>query len=155
MGWWSDLEVRLLDALRSPAAMRTATQEPTGDLASFRRRKNLVLVSYRRDGTPVPSPLWFGEQDGKLYTHTGGWKLRRIAARPHVRIAPCTFRGRPLGPPLEATARVLPPEDHAAAEAAVQSNFGLGRRLYYGTVARGQREIARYLEITPDGPQEG
>lgn len=144
------IEDRMLDALRSPAAARVATDDPTGSIASFRGRRYCVLVSYRKDGTPVPSPLWFGERDGKLYVHTGGFKAKRIARNPRVRVAPCTFRGVPVAPPMEATARLLPEAEGPKAEAALEANFGIGRRLYYLTLGRGQKDLSRYIEITPD-----
>ncbi len=51
---------------------------------------------------------------------------------PRVLVAPCTLRGKPLGPSIEATARVVGPEEKEHAETSIQFNFGLGRRLYEG-----------------------
>jgi hypothetical protein len=58
-------------------------------------------------------------------------------------------RGRPLGPPAEGRARVLAdPGEERVAEAALQANYGLGRKLYEG--AGGVLGTAAvYLEITP------
>lgn len=143
------LENRLLDGMRSRAAWTVASQEPTGSTESFGGRKHCLLITYRKDGTPVPSPLWFAERDGRLYVHTGGAKLQRIGRNAHVRIAPCTFRGRPLGPPVEATARCLPPDEGALGEAALEAKYGVVRRLYYATLGRGQHDLAVIVEITP------
>ena len=143
------IEDRLSDWLRSPEAAKAATDEPTGDIESFRGRRYCLLITYRRDGTPVPSPLWFGERGGMLYVHTGGWKVKRIANNPNVRIAPCNFRGRPLGPPIEGTARALPASDRAVAEAALDAHRTSAQRLYYATLGRGQHALAELIEITP------
>jgi PPOX class probable F420-dependent enzyme len=145
----TDIEDRLLDAMRSPAADRVATETPKGDVASFRGRRTCVLVTYRRDGTAVPSPVWFGAADGKLYIRTGGWKVKRIAADPHVRVVPSSFRGRPLAAPLEATARVVPASERERAEEAWGADFGLSQRLYHLTLGRIQRRISEYVEVTP------
>ena len=146
------IENRLLDRFRSRAAHRVATDHPTGDLESFRGRKYCLLVTYRKDGTPVPSPVWFAERDGNLYVHTAGWKVKRIATNPRVRIAPCTFRGRPLGPPVKATARAMSsPEEHKA-EDVLGAKYGFIRRAYYRTLGSGQKELGRYVELTPDPP---
>jgi uncharacterized protein len=60
-------------------------------------------------------------------------KLRRIRNDPRVLVAPCTVRGKPLGASVEGTARELPDAEKEHAEAAIQSNYGVGRRLYERT----------------------
>jgi PPOX class probable F420-dependent enzyme len=78
-------------------------------LARFARQKTAVLTSYRRDGTPVPTPLSVVADGDRLlirsYERSG--KARRIRNRPEVEVAPSTARGRPTGPALRATARLL------------------------------------------------
>jgi PPOX class probable F420-dependent enzyme len=142
------IENRLLDRARSPQAARVAEQAPTGRIEDLRGRKYCVLVSYRKSGGAIPSPLWFGIGKGKLYVHTGGSKVKRIERNPSVRVAPSTFRGRPLGAPFAGTARVLSSGTDADAESLIQANYGWTRRLYYGLF--GQRDIGVYIEITPD-----
>lgn len=116
----------------------------------LRGHKYCLLVSYRRSGEPVPTPVWFGLADGKLYVRSEAdvAKVKRIANDPRVRVAPCTVRGKPLGLPAEARARVLDqPSDEETAEAALQGNYGLGRRVYEGAGgALGVETV--YLEIT-------
>jgi PPOX class probable F420-dependent enzyme len=149
------IEAWLLDRARSPEAARAALESPTGRIEDFGGHKYCVLASYRQNGAAVPSALWFGIRNGKLYVHTGGAKVKRIGRNPTVRVAPSTFRGRPVCPPLTATARVLSSADEAIAERAIQSNYGWGRRLYYRLIA--QRDLGVYIEITPDamGPETG
>ena len=67
----------------------------------LRGHKYCLLVTYKRSGEPVPTPVWFGLGDGKLYVRSeaGVAKVRRIRNDPRVRVAPCTVRGKPLGPP--------------------------------------------------------
>ena len=64
-------------------------------------------------GAAVPTPVWFGEKDDKLYvmTRSDSGKYKRIRNNPQVRVAPCTMRGKITGPEFAATARILPPED--------------------------------------------
>src|SRR4051812_26620003 len=58
---WSEtathIENRILDRLRSRHAYDVASQPPSGAIESFRSRKYCLLVTYRADGTPVPSPV--------------------------------------------------------------------------------------------------
>ena len=96
----------------------------------------------------MPSPLWFGVAGGKLYFQTSpdGFKVKRINNNPDVRVAPCTSRGKPTGPPFLGKARVLPDADAPLAERALESNYGLGRRIY--TVFSGSVDSV-YVEVTP------
>ena len=142
------IENRFLDWARSPDAGRVAEAAPSGDIDDLRGRKYCVLVTYRKSGEPVPSPLWFGMGNGKLYAHTAGAKVKRIERDPRVRIAPSTFRGRPVGAPIEGNARVLSSgAEGDAAERWIQANYGWTRRLYYRLFA--QSEAGVYIEVTP------
>ena len=117
----------------------------------LRGHKYCLLVTYRRSGEPVPTPVWFGLGDGKLYVRSEAAvaKVRRIRNDPRVRVAPCTVRGKPLGRPADGRARVLDDaRDEEEAEAALRANYGLGRRVYEGAGAALGAETV-YLEITP------
>ena len=80
------------------------------------RQKYISLTTFRKTGAGVATPVWFGEEDGKLYVMTRSemGKTKRIRNNPQVRVAPCTMRGKVTGPDFAATARLLPPEDLAA-----------------------------------------
>lgn len=111
--------------------------------------KYALLVTYRRSGEGVPTPVWFGlDRAGRLYCRTGrlAAKAKRIRNNPRVRVAPCTVRGVPRGPFAEGTARVVELAEEEHAEHAIQSNYGLGRKLYEGSA--GSME-AFYIEVTP------
>ena len=76
-------------------------------------------------------------------------KVKRIRNDPRVRVAPCSVRGKPLGPPAEGRARVLDqPGDEQEAEAALSAHYGLGRKVYEGAGGALGAETV-YLEITP------
>ena len=139
---------KFYDRMRSADATSVADAEPTGSINDLEGHKYCVLVSYRKNGQPMPSPLWFGVADGKLYFNTSatGYKVKRIANNPEVRVAPCTTRGKPLGPPFVGRARVVPETEEPAAERALQSNYGVGRRMYS---ALGSSVDTVYVEVTP------
>src|SRR3954451_244565 len=123
---------KFYDGMRSADADSVADADPTGSIDDLKGRKYCVLVSYRKNGQAMPSPLWFGVADSKLYFNTSatGYKVKRIANNPEVRVAPGTTRGKPLGPPFVGRARVVPDNEVPAAERALQSNYGVGRRMY-------------------------
>jgi len=142
---------RFYDRVRSPQATDIAQAAPTGSLEDLRGHKYCVLVTYKKNGEPVPSPLWFGTGDGKVYFQTGATtaKVKRIQRHPEVRVAAATSRGKPLAAPFTGTARVVPPEREAEAERRLQANYGLGRRVYSVLIGR----VANvYLEVTPTPP---
>jgi len=78
-------------------------------LAQFADQKYLSVESYRKNGLPVATPVWFVEQDGVIYIYSlaNAGKVKRIRNNPHVRIAPCDFRGKTAGEWVEAEARIL------------------------------------------------
>jgi uncharacterized protein len=123
-----------------------------GSFDALHGHKYCLLVTYKRSGEPIPTPVWFGlGDDGRLYvrTETAAAKVKRISHDARVRVAPANVRGKPVGPVAEGTARVLPVDEHDRAERALQSNYGLGRRVYEG-MATGPLGVATtYLEVTP------
>jgi len=149
----TSLPNRFYHWIRDPSALSLAGEERTvSGFEHLRGHKYCLLVTYRRSGEAVPTPVWFGLGTGKLYTRTEAdvAKVKRVGNDPRVRVAPCTVRGKPLGPPAEGRARVLDdPGEERDAEAALQANYGLGRRVYEG--AGGVLGTAAvYLEITPE-----
>jgi uncharacterized protein len=147
-----DIPNRFYDRIRSSAARKAAAAPAArGTFDGLRGHKYALVVSFKRDGTGVPTPIWFGlDHAGRLYFRTGAEvaKVRRIRNDPKVVVAPCTVRGKPLGPPVEGRARIVPPDGREHAEAAIATNYGLGRRLYERAAdAVGADEA--YVEIVP------
>ncbi|WP_430919112.1 PPOX class F420-dependent oxidoreductase [Mycobacterium colombiense] len=63
--------------------------------AELAESRYALLRSFRRDGTPVDTPIWFAVDDGGLLFRTKvGPKTRRLAARRDVELAACDYRGR-------------------------------------------------------------
>jgi uncharacterized protein len=125
------------------------TRTSAGDgLASL--REHSLLVSFRRDGAGVATPVWAARGGDRLYVRTvrGSAKVRRLRADARVLVAPCTRRGRPTGAPFEATARVLAREEESAAERALADAYGRGRALFEWMVDAMRVDMC-YLEIDP------
>jgi uncharacterized protein len=95
----------------------------------IQRQKYISLSTFRKSGAAVPTPVWFGEQDDKLYvkTRSDSGKYKRIRNNPQVRIAPCTIRGKITGPDFAAMARILPPEDWPLARRSIEKKYWLAR----------------------------
>lgn len=69
----------------------------------------IALATFRRDGREVRTPVWFVEIGGLLHAYTLGdsGKVKRLRRNPRVRVAPCTYRGEPIGPWREGTAGLV------------------------------------------------
>jgi uncharacterized protein len=136
------------DRIRHRSAASVAAMSATGSLEDLDGRSYCVIVTYKRNGEPVPTPVWFGLADGRVYARTEGdsWKVKRIRRDGRVRVAPSTMRGRPLGPPFEGVARMLEPSEHERAERALASNYGLERSIYVRLL--GEADPA-YIEVQP------
>jgi len=114
--------------------------------------KRALLVTYRRDGTGVPTPVWAAPAGGALYVRTerSAGKVKRMRRDDRVLVAPCTVRGRPLGAPFEASARVLGREEESIAERALAMRYGLGRELFERAIDLMRVDMC-YLEIRSGG----
>ncbi len=92
-------------------------------------QKYISLATFRKDGTAVYTPVWFAEDNDRLYTMTrsDSGKYKRMRNNPLVRVAPCTMRGKIIGPEFAATARILPAEDWLRARGLLARKYWLMR----------------------------
>jgi PPOX class probable F420-dependent enzyme len=95
-------------------------------LAPFAGQKYLNLESVKRDGTPVQTPVWFAEEQGVLYVYTlaKAGKVNRIRRNPRIRLAPCTIRGKVIGPWVEAEATIVDATTAAHGHALLRHKYG-------------------------------
>ncbi|MFD9353513.1 PPOX class F420-dependent oxidoreductase [Streptomyces sp. NPDC060031] len=80
-------------------------------LEELGKARYVSLTTFRKDGTPVATPVWAAAEGGELYlwTRSDSWKVKRIRNNGRVTVAPCDARGRLVeGAPVEAgEARLL------------------------------------------------
>jgi PPOX class probable F420-dependent enzyme len=140
-----------LAARTAPVGTRSIADAPrTGTVDRVSAHKRTLLVTFRRSGIPVATPVWAANDDGRFYVRserTAG-KIKRLRNDPRVLVAPCTVRGKPLGAPLEATATIVPPEREQIAERALVRRYGLGRALFEWMFDCMRIDMC-YLEIVP------
>jgi PPOX class probable F420-dependent enzyme len=93
--------------------------------------KYLSLTTYRRDGTPVSTPVWFVEEEGRLFVTTAAdsYKARRLRRNPAAMVAPCTARGLPKGEAIPVQVEFLPPDAHARVDQLMAEKYRLDRIL--------------------------
>lgn len=131
--------------------------------ASQFRGRYLSLTSYRRDGTPVATPVWFAVRDGRLLvqTYARSGKVKRIRRDPVVRIAVCTATGKLRGEQVRAIAELLPDAETSDAERLIGRKYRadlmvIGPLRFLQSALHPRRPKAKsvILAITPHGPAE-
>lgn len=116
------------------------------------------LVTWRRDGRAVATPVWHAERDGRLYVFSAATagKVKRLRRDARLRLAPCDARGRVTGSWWRGRGRVVTDaETERAAYAALRAKYGWQMRLVDWTSRLSGRIDGRaVLEIEVDGLAE-
>lgn len=101
------------------------------DIEKLARSKYVSLTTFRRDGTPVATPVWVARQGDELvvYTARSSGKVKRLRNNDRVLVAPCDMRGRVTGDVVDGTARLQ--DDAESAMSAIRRKYGLQARLLY------------------------
>ncbi|MFJ8630649.1 PPOX class F420-dependent oxidoreductase [Streptomyces sp. NPDC093568] len=101
--------------------------------------KYLLITSYRKNGTGVPTPVWV-VQDGDalgVWTVADSWKVKRIRARGDVLVGPCDLRGRPTGEAVPAIAQICDEATSARYRRLIARKYGItGRLTLFGSRLR-------------------
>ena len=110
---------RTLGSLTPARARELRPAEPGGrGLAALDRGTCLLLVTHRRDGSAVPTPLWFVRDGERALVRTRPIRRRwRAPAATGTCSPPCDHRGRPLGAALRVEVRLLDAPGDAAERA--------------------------------------
>ena len=89
--------------------------------------KYINLTTFRRDGTPVATPVWFVSENGSLLVETDGdsYKVKRIRRNENVTVALCNAMGRVSGDTVPARATILPAEEVPRVERLLHGKYRL------------------------------
>ena len=86
-----------------------------------------LLRSFRRDGTPVDTPIWFAlDGDAVLFRTKVGPKTGRLTTRPDVELTACDYRGRvrPGATTVTGRATILSGADARRANHVLRKRYG-------------------------------
>jgi PPOX class probable F420-dependent enzyme len=77
--------------------------------AEFEKAGYISLITFRKTGAEVATPVWFAAMDDKLcvFTASESGKVKRLRNSSRARVASCTMRGKVTGPYRDATARLV------------------------------------------------
>jgi len=111
------------------------------------------LRSFRRDGTPVDTPLWVVAIDGRLgsYTDDRSFKWKRVRRNPHVEVAACDVWGRRSTPWYSAVCRAVEqPDQRERIFALIRGKYGIHWYLsLWGSLLTGRVKHRVVLEVEP------
>jgi PPOX class probable F420-dependent enzyme len=92
------------------------------------------FTTFRRDGSPVSTPVWVvGLGDGKVafWTSSESGKAKRLAHTARVTVQPCNMRGIATDgtSPIEATARLVAGDELEGIRTRVVAKYGFTTKL--------------------------
>ncbi|MET8445962.1 PPOX class F420-dependent oxidoreductase [Streptomyces sp. NPDC005209] len=113
--------------------------------------KYLLVTSFRKDGTPVPTPVWVVRDGDTLgvWTTADSWKVKRIRRRADVLVGPCDLRGNPTGESCPATAELVDAATTARYRDLIARKYGIvGRLTLWGSRLRRGLEGTVGIRVT-------
>jgi PPOX class probable F420-dependent enzyme len=124
-------------------------------LAPFVHQKTIALTTYRRDGTPISTPVSIAVDGDRAYVRSfeRAWKTRRMANNPEVTVAPSNVRGTATGPAVRATARRLSGAEYVHASQALGRKYPFLHRVFVPMTHRlGRAKTGRtvHFELVPE-----
>jgi PPOX class probable F420-dependent enzyme len=115
------------------------------------QERNVVVTTYRRDGSAVATPVHVVVLGDHAYfrTWSTAGKTKRLGRDSRVELAPSTARGKPTGPPISATARLLEPDEAAAVRHALAKKYPFLQGLLVPLIHRLRRYDTVHYELSP------
>jgi PPOX class probable F420-dependent enzyme len=97
------------------------------DFERFTDERQILLTTYRRDGSPVGTPVHVAVEGDVAYVRTfdPSGKLKRMRNNADVEVAPSTLRGRPTGVVSKARTRILEGDEAAHAASVLAAKYPL------------------------------
>ncbi|GAA1295536.1 PPOX class F420-dependent oxidoreductase [Planotetraspora silvatica] len=89
--------------------------------------KYVSVVTFRRNGTPVATPIWVVPDGDALaiWTGAGTGKVKRVRNNPEVTVTPCDVRGNVRGESAGGRAEVMSAEDTERVRGLIIKKYGL------------------------------
>ncbi|GAB3466288.1 PPOX class F420-dependent oxidoreductase [Actinophytocola sediminis] len=110
----------------------------TTDIDRLGRSSYVLVTTFRRDGTPMPTPVWVARDGDELiiWTQSTAGKVKRVRNNPRVELTECDARGRTRGASVTGTARILDAEGTEHGRRVLKKKYGLTGRIVIGSSKR-------------------
>ena len=124
----------------------------SSDLSAVGSAGTILLTTYRRDGTPVGTPVSIAFTDGRAFFRSfdKAWKTKRLRNNPHVEIAASTLRGKRTGPAVQARATLLDGEQARIAARALARRHRVLQAVLVPLMHRLMHYQTMHYELRPD-----
>ncbi|TCO56610.1 PPOX class F420-dependent oxidoreductase [Actinocrispum wychmicini] len=121
------------------------------ELARLADGKYVLVTTFRRDGTPVGTPVWVC-RDGESLVFSSGrstGKVKRLRRDNSVELAACDIRGMSTGAVVKAKAELLDATDAGRIHRLLARKYGFIARLtFWGSRLRRGREGTVCFAVT-------
>ena len=116
----------------------------------FVNERTVLLTTYRRDRTPVGTPVNIAVEGDRAFirTYDTAGKLKRIRNNSEVEIAPSTIRGKPTGPAVRVRAKLLSDSESAHAARAINHKYPILHGFLVPLVHRWRGHKPVYIGLT-------
>jgi len=100
-------------------------------LDQFLDQKYINLETYKKDGTPIRTPVWFVIDNDIIYviTRDSTGKVKRLRNNHDVRIVSCSFKGEPKDEWVKAKAENIMGDEADKAIKLRKKKYGMSARL--------------------------
>ena len=122
------------------------------DLAPLESARTILLTTYKRDGTPVATPVSIAFAGDRAFfrSYDKAWKTKRLRNNPEVEVAASTLRGKPSGTPVHARAALLDGEQARIAARALARRHRMLQGLLVPVSHRLMRYRTMHYELEAD-----
>lgn len=120
------------------------------DVHQFDRYKYINLETYKKNGKPVSTPVWFVIENNLIFivTRSSTGKVKRLKNNPSVRIMPCGFRGGPKGNWVGGIAKFIDSEESARIVNLRNKKYGITAKLVSLFTLRKGKFIVISIQVT-------
>jgi uncharacterized protein len=128
--------------------LRTVAQ--VGAFDELVPQRTVVVTTYKRDGSAVPTAVNVIVSGDHAYIRTWSTsgKAKRLRRDTRVLIGPSTIRGKPTGPSIAATARLLGPDEEGRIRQALARKYPLLHGRIIPLVHRVRHYTTVHYELT-------
>ena len=100
-------------------------------LEQFIDQKYINLETYKKDGTPIRTPVWFVIDNDLIYiiTRESTGKVKRFKNNQDVRIVPCSFKGESKNEWVKGKAEKITGEEADKIIKLRKKKYGMSARL--------------------------
>jgi PPOX class probable F420-dependent enzyme len=130
--------------------MRSTRTAAVAALAPFERSWATLLTTFKRDGSPVGTPVNLAVEGDHAYfrSYHKAWKTKRIRNNPDIAIAPSTVRGKPTGQTVPARARLLSGDEERHARQVIARRYPVFQRLVIPFGHKVSRYTSMHYEVS-------